>query len=199
MIKNLVFDFGRVLVNYDFEHVIRTFFDNEEEMRPFVKFLSSQQFVDECDIELVPFKEIIREKQALYPQWERPLQLFHDRYMETVTGEMPGMRAALTMLKERGFKLYGLSNWCSLVHQVMAKYPIFGLLDGHVVSSEEHLLKPDVAIYQRLLEKYCLAADECLFADDKPVNVEGAMKAGMHAVVFTDAESYLEKLRYLTI
>lgn len=199
MIKNLIFDFGKVLVNYDFTAVISPLFATREEKESFERFLSSPAFVDECDLEMMPFAEIIRQKQLLYPQWKQPLQHYLDHYHETVTGEMPHMRHTLQQLRQQGYRLYGLTNWCSKVHEVMERFPIFRLLDGQVISSEEHLLKPDVAIYQRLLSKYKLKAEECLFADDKQSNVEGAIKAGMHAVTFTTAENYLRLFNELKI
>ena len=61
----------------------------------------------------------------------------------------------------------------------MAKYDFFKLMDGIVVSGEEHLLKPDIRIYQTLLDRYHLRAGECLFIDDSPANIEGAKKAGL--------------------
>ena len=59
------------------------------------------------------------------------------------------------------------------------------------------MIKPDIRIYQHLLEKYQLQAEECLFIDDRPENVEGAKKAGMQAVVFENnydkIAEYIEK------
>jgi HAD superfamily hydrolase (TIGR01509 family) len=69
------------------------------------------------------------------------------------------------------------------------------LLDGWVISSEEHLIKPDVAIYRRLCEKFNLLPEECLFTDDKQVNIDGAMRAGMQAVLFTDAHTFAEYMK----
>ena len=100
------------------------------------------------------------------------------------------MSELLKKLKALGFNLYGLSNWCSAVYEVMRKYEIFDLLDGRVVSCEEQVIKPETEIYLRLCRRYALEPSECLFADDKKVNVEGAKRAGMEAVLFTTAEQY---------
>lgn len=196
MIRNLIFDFGKVLVDYDFARVIRTFFNNEEDFEQFTQLVANQEFINKCDKEDVPFAELIRQQQELFPQWARPLQLFHDSYVDYVIGEMPGMRNLLTRYKAQGYKLYGLTNWCSVVHVVMQQYhEIFGLLDGQVISSEEHLLKPDVAIYNCLLQRFGLNPQECVFADDRAENVAGAQKAGLHAIVFHDAQQYEAELK----
>ena len=112
--------------------------------------------------------------------------------MELYYAEGPSIVKAL---KERGYNLYGLTNWSGKVYGVMRKYDIFSLLDGWVISSEEHLIKPDVAIYRRLGEKFNLLPEECLFTDDKQVNIDGAVRAGMQAVLFTDAHTLAEYMK----
>lgn len=197
MIKNLIYDFGRVLVTYDFEHISSFGFASEEDLQSFVHIVSDPAFVRRCDLELIPFEDLIREMQHTYPQWKEQWQLFYDRYLEFVTGEMPGMYAYMTELKARGYKLYGLSNWCSTIYRVMKEYKIFNLLDGFVVSSDYQLVKPDPAIYRVLLDKYDLKAEECVFADDRADNVEAAQQVGMQAIVFTTTEAYKEALEPL--
>lgn len=197
MIKNLIYDFGRVLVTYDFEHISSFGFASEEDLQAFVNIVSDPAFVRRCDLELIPFEDLIREMQHTYPQWKEQWQLFYDRYLEFVTGEMPGMHAYMTELKARGYKLYGLSNWCSTIYRVMNEYKIFNLLDGFVVSSDYQVVKPDPAIYRILLDKYDLKAEECVFADDRADNVEAAQQVGMQAIVFTTTEAYKEALEPL--
>ena len=197
MIKNLIYDFGRVLVTYDFEHISSFGFASEEDLQSFVNIVSDPAFVRRCDLELIPFEDLIREMQHTYPQWKEQWQLFYDRYLEFVTGEMPGMYAYMTELKARGYKLYGLSNWCSTIYRVMKEYKIFNLLDGFVVSSDYQVIKPDPAIYRVLLDKYDLKAEECVFADDRADNVEAAQQVGMQAIVFTTTEAYKEALEPL--
>lgn len=197
MIKNLIYDFGRVLVTYDFEHISSFGFASEEDLQSFVNIVSDPAFVRRCDLELIPFEDLIREMQHTYPQWKEQWQLFYDRYLEFVTGEMPGMYAYMTELKARGYKLYGLSNWCSTIYRVMKEYKIFNLLDGFVVSSDYQVVKPDPAIYRVLLDKYDLKAEECVFADDRADNVESAQQVGMQAIVFTTTEAYKEALEPL--
>lgn len=190
MIKNLIFDFGKVLVDYDFGLVIDEFFTNNRDKEDFVRIVITDEFMRRCDTEDIPFKDLIEEMKGRYPHLSVPFQLFFDRFNDVVTGEVVGMRQLLEEMKGRGYKMYGLTNWCSKVHDVMPKYDIFKLLDGAVISSEEHMVKPDANIYMQLCEKFSLKPEECLFADDKPVNIEGARNVGMKAVVFTDAETF---------
>lgn len=197
MIKNLVFDFGKVLVDYSFDMIVDTFFDDPKELKTFKSVILSPEFIDKCDKEDIPFKDIVREAQTAYPQWESQLQQFYDNYLNFVIGDVPGMRDLLHRYRRMGYKLYGLSNWCSVVHDVIRKFEILQILDGYVVSSDVHLIKPDAAIYHCLCERFNLSPEECVFADDKQPNVEGARAVGMKAILFKNAVQYEEEIKPL--
>lgn len=188
MIKNFIFDFGGVLIGYDYPSLVRTLFDDEVERRAFEELVCSEEFMTRCDLGEESFAEIIRKQQELYPHWKRQLQEFHDRQLDAMTGEIPGMRDLLARLKAEGYHLYGLTNWSEAVYRVIEKFDILQMMEGTLISSEEKMLKPDAAIYHRLCEKFGLNPQECLFTDDKQVNVDGARAAGMQAVLFTNAK-----------
>lgn len=194
-IRNIVLDFGKVLVDYDFMPVLRQIIPDEVRLAEFGRLFANQEFIDLCEIEAEPFHDIIQKMKVLHPQFSVELEEYYHRFPEFVTGEVPGMRQLLQELKRDGFMLYGLTNWCSCIHTTLRQYDIFTLLDGMVISSEEHLIKPDRAIYDRLCQRYGLVPSECLFTDDKPVNVDGAIKAGMHGVVFKDAKQFAAYLQ----
>ena len=48
------------------------------------------------------------------------------------------------------------------------------------------MIKPQREIYELLLDTYGLQAEECLFIDDSPLNVEGAYCVGIQGIVFDD-------------
>lgn len=198
MIKNLIFDFGNVLVNVDSHAVLKRYFkdDNEAEER-FRAILTSPEFTEACDRGVVSFDELIKEAQTKNPHFTDAFRFFRENYQNEITGEIEGMKGTLTGFKRRGFKLYGLSNWSSEIYEVMRKYGIFNLLDGQVISCEEHVIKPEKKIYLRLCERYGLKPSECLFTDDKPKNVEGAKAAGMNAILFTTPENYVADVERL--
>ena len=111
-------------------------------------------------------------------------------------GEIEGMSSLVQRLKAAGYRVFGLTNWSSETFPLVRdKYPIFSLMDGMVVSGEEHLLKPFAAIYNCLLERYGLRAEESLFVDDNLANVEGARAVGMQGVQFISAEELERTLK----
>ena len=195
MIRNLIYDFGGVLVDYDFEAFFRKFVHDERRLRELVSTLNNRETVQILDREARPFDEniakIIQEHRAL----EKEIKTFCEHYQEIVTNEVKGMRALLTKLKAEGFKLYGLTNWCSKVYLTINQFGIFNLLDGYVISSEEHIIKPEPEIYQRLFSRFGLKPEECIFTDDRPENIEGGRQLGMDGIVFHDAVQYERELR----
>lgn len=89
----------------------------------------------------------------------------------------------LTLLKEKG-KLIGLISNCFSEEAIVIKksilYPYF---DVPCLSYEEGLQKPDIAIYQRCMDRLGVLADECLYVGDGGSNeLEAARNAGMKAV-----------------
>ena len=199
MIKNLVFDFGKVLVCYDFTAYLKTIFGDETQRIAFEQITCHPAFVERCDLGIDSFETIIREHQQLYPQWAKQWQLYYDTQLDAITHEMPGMKDILLRLKAKGYRLYGLSNWSNTIYPVMDKFDILRLMDDRVISSEEKLVKPDVAIYNRLCEKFGLRADECLFTDDRQANIDAALSAGMQAVLFTTTEQFEADLKRLGV
>lgn len=197
MIKNIIFDFGKVLVDYDMDVVIDSFFTDMDECRRFKDILCGAEFTDICDRGEKPFLDIIADVRAEHPEWEEPLRLFVERFQEFIFAEIPGMRDVLTRLRAEGFALYGLTNWSQTVYEVIDRFPILRMLDGRVISSEEQIIKPDVRIYECLCNRFGLKAEECVFTDDKPVNIEGARRAGMQGIVFHNAGQFEQELRLL--
>ena len=193
-IRNLIFDFGKVLVDYDFEPPIQRFFKDADKARRFLEIVCDDGFIDRCDLEAMPFAEIIEDMKSKHPEFADAFDNFRDNYCDFVTGEVDGMHELLSRLKTMGYRLYGLTNWCSKVYDIIAQYEIFGLLDGYVVSSDVKQIKPDKAIYQTLCDKFNLNPEECVFADDKRKNIDGAIAAGMKGILFTSASNYEKQL-----
>ncbi len=195
MIKNLIFDFGKVLVDYDFEEYFRKQIPDTERCRAFVPILQNEDVQNMLDREEKPFEEALQELIDRHKDFEHEIRVFMEHYPEIVKCEMPGMRNLLCLLKKEGYRLYGLTNWCSKVHITMAQYEIFKLLDGQVISSEEHFIKPEPEIYERLFARFNLKPEECIFTDDRPENIEGGRALGMEGIVFQNAEQYERELR----
>lgn len=194
-IKNLIFDFGKVLVDYDFDLFFKQHIPDDQKRNLFYHLLNNENVQQIVDRELEPFDDLVGHMIEQHPEFKQELSIFRDRYTEIVTNEVPDMSQLLDQLKSEGFALYGLTNWCSKVHLTIAQFPIFRKLDGWVISSEEHLIKPEPEIYLLLCQRFNLLPEECLFTDDRPENIQGAQSVGMKAILFHSASQYEKELR----
>ena len=195
MIKNLIFDFGKVLVDYDFLDFFAKIIPDKERCSAFGALLNTVHFANIIDREERPFEETMEDFIGHHKEFEKEIRVFMEHYPEIVKCEMPGMRDLLTRLKAEGFKLYGLTNWCSKVHLTMQQFEIFRLLDGQVISSEEHVITPEPEIYKILFERFGLKPEESVFTDDRAENIAGGRAMGMEGIVFENAEQYERELR----
>lgn len=185
--KNVVFDFGGVLIDWNPHYLYDKYFGSREKAEWFLDNICLYSWNLQMDGGK-PFAVGIAELQAQYPEWSEAIAIYRSRWVEMIGGEVEGTAAVVRRLKEAGYGVYGLTNWSNETYPLVKnQYPIFSELDGVVVSGEEHLLKPDAAIYHCLLERYALEAAESIFIDDNADNVAGARAVGMHAMQFTSA------------
>lgn len=194
MIKHIVFDFGNVLVHFNPNWLYGRVFGDEDQAQWFNDNVATQDWVRRLDAG-EPIAQCVAELQAQWPAYAEEIALYDTRYYEMVGDEMEGMRPLLKRLRGEGFRLWGLTNWPPKIYRVLETRPIFSLLDGMVISSEEHLTKPDPRIFRCLLDRYGLAPDECVFIDDVPANVEAGVALGMKGIVFKGADQLERDLR----
>lgn len=106
-----------------------------------------------------------------------------------------GMLELLQALKAKGYRLYLLSNAATRQPIYWARAEASKLMDGALISAEANLLKPDPQIYRTFLRKFALRPEECVFIDDTPINVEGALYENMAGIVFNmDVPALAESL-----
>lgn len=191
-IKNVVFDFGGVLLDWNPRYFYRTFFRDEKELEYFLTEVCSPEWNAAQDRGR-PFAEGIKLLQLEHPQYREAIQLFFDRWEVMLKSEIPEGVNLLHELKEEGYGIYGLTNWSAeTIQTVYRKYDFFKLFDGIVVSGEEKLIKPDKRIYEVLLNRYSLNAEECIFLDDSPANIKAAKELGFKAVLFDKKEMIIK-------
>ena len=184
---SIVFDFGGVLADWNPRYLYRKIFSSEKEMEYFLSHVCDGDWNAELDAGK-SFSRAVAERAALYPQYANPIRAYHKRWGEMISGEVAGTHALVRRLKQKGYKVYGLSNWSAETFPIAKKrFPIFALFDGIVLSGEEKLIKPDPQIFKRLLLRFDLCAEECLFIDDSQANVSAARRLGFDVVRFENA------------
>ena len=97
--------------------------------------------------------------------------------------------ALLHELRVDRVPLYCLSNMAtSTFRYLQARYDVWGVFDGIVISGELGMVKPEADIFEYLLSKYGLDRSRSVFIDDLLINVEAARQLGLHGIHFRDAE-----------
>lgn len=187
MLKNIIFDFGCVLLHWDPHRVFDPYFGSVQKAQWFIDNVCTQEWNGEMDAGK-PFAVAVEERIALFPEWEKEIRLYKDRWYDMVGDEEPGMYELECRLRELGFRLWGLTNWSRETFDLVKDRRIFTILDGYVVSADVHLLKPSPEIFRCLLDKYSLDPSECIFVDDNAANVAGARAMGIRAHLFKGAD-----------
>jgi len=198
MIHNIIFDFGSVLVDWNPHHLFDKYFNDPEKTEYFLQNVCPYEWNATVDAGR-PTQDAMAERIALYPEWENEIKMYFGQWIGMMNGQIPGMEAVVRELKERGYRLFGLSNWSAetfpLIREDTKHYPVFELLDAYVISGQEHCKKPDERIYKILLERFGLKAEECLFIDDNSENIAAAEALGIKGLVFTSVEQLKMDLR----
>ena len=192
MIKNIVFDLGRVLVEFDPLTYIRGFgFPEETNARLYEAVFGYDWYLhDRGDYETV--NDLREAVAAKHPELETEIRAVLKGDWVKIHYLKKDTEAYLRELKARGFRIYILSNLSLESYAFIKEYPFFALTDGGVFSYQERANKPEEKIYRALLDRYALLPRETVFIDDNEANVAGAAALGIRAVLFTDIESARE-------
>ena len=194
MIRNIIFDFGSVLVDWNPERLYGPYFNDDVKMRYFMTEICPHAWNAQADAGRST-AEITEERVAVHPEWEKEIRMYFSQWIKMMGEQIPGMQELVEELKDRGYRLYGLTNWSAETFPLVKdNYPVFRLLDGIVVSGEEKIAKPDPGIFSILLQRYGLKPEECLFIDDNPGNVSTGESLGIRGLVFTSAAALRSRL-----
>ena len=196
MIRNLIFDVGNVLVEYRwFDMLTKDYgLSAEEANRIGNEMFEPDLWGVELDGGKITLDEAILKYGEMYPQDITVIEWFL-RNGELMAVKRPEIWEKIARLKEKGYKIYILSNYSKELFEKHTKDAAFlKVLDGGIVSYQVKEIKPYRRIYELLLNKYDLKAEECLFFDDRADKVEGARNLGIQAVQVTSREMLNETL-----
>jgi 2-haloacid dehalogenase len=186
----VVFDIGGVLIDWNPRYLYRKLFaEDTAAMEEFLNSVCTPDWNLQQDAGR-PWKEAVADLSARYPEKAELIAAYDLNWDEMVSGPIPGTADLLWELKRRGTPVYCITNFSvDKLNRARERFQELNAFDGIVISGEVQLLKPDAAIYRRLLDQHDLRAEDTLFIDDVEHNVEGARTVGMHAVRFLDADT----------
>ena len=170
MIKNIIFDLGNIIINYNQDKIINNFTIDEDEKifikekifkSPEWKLLDLGQITNNAAIEEIQKRNDIK--------YNKLINIFlHEWYKTQPINE--DIVEIAKKLKERNYNIYVLSNMAKETYEYFKNIDFFKVCNGIVISSHENVKKPDERIFNILLTRYKLNPKECLFIDDDDTN-----------------------------
>ena len=194
MIKTIVFDVGDVLIDFRYEEYMRDLGFSEDVIRLFVENMILTEHWHQLDMGELDEADAPAHFSRLMPGHDREVRLFWE-HIADIVAEYPEAGPLITDLKQAGYAVYLLSNYPPKLADLHWRvFTFLDQLDGMIISGREHITKPDPAIYRLLDSRYGLELSECLFIDDRDVNIEAAAALGMDTVLFTGYDALRTEL-----
>ena len=194
MIKTVIFDIGNVLTDFAWKEMYKEKGLGGETFDRVAKATVQSPYWCELDRGIMTFSEVMDKFVNLDSEMEDEIR----RVLADMHGIVTGRSYAtpwVISLKNKGLKVYVLSNFSEKIwKECIDALEFFEFTDGGIISYKEHLIKPDQAVYQLLLERYGLCADECVFIDDLEENVKAARLCGINGIVFKNYEQAKKEL-----
>src|SRR5882757_139948 len=197
-IKNIIFDFGGVLVDWNPRYLYKDHFRDEHEMEYFLKNICTEEWNLEQDRgrSLSDGTLLLQNK---FPEFHSMIQLFYDEWETMLKSDIPGTVSLLYKLKEK-YNIYGLTNWSAeTISIAYDRFSFFKEFDGVVVSGYEKMIKPEKGIYHLLLDRYKLDATHTIFIDDNINNIKAAEEIGLHAIHYESPGKLEAKLSLMNV
>ena len=183
-IKNIILDMGNVLLSYEPRIPLDLFVKSEEAKEIIRKELFEGPEWIEKDLGNITDMEMYEIVKARIPEKYHGELLKCVQDWDVCMEPIEGAKEFCDKAREKGYKLYVLSNASERFYKYFSRLVSLDYFDGSVVSCDVHMIKPDPGIYKYLLEKYGLNPGECLFIDDREENIAGAIALGMQGYLF---------------
>ena len=194
MIRNIIFDVGKVLVSYEPEEYMKQMGLDDAARAAIQAAMFENPLWELSDQGLGTPEEFLQKFIAGAPQYEDEIRRVHESVGGTIA-LLPYAMDWILSLKERGFHIYILSNYSeNMLNQTEDKLEFLPLADGVVFSYACRLAKPQREIYLHLLDEFWLEPEESIFLDDRLENIRAAEELGIHGIVFQNYEQAAEEL-----
>lgn len=182
MIKNIIFDIGNVILNFNLDEILPKFTKNIEEQKFILdNIINSPEWlgyalIDTGYINKEDAIEIVKDRTNHIN--DKIISDFWNNYNDYALVNDDIIKL-IKKLKQNNYKIYLLSNINHYTHDYIKKSSLFDIVDGFVLSYIEHKIKPFNSIYNTMINRYNLNPNESLFIDDKEENVNTANRLGI--------------------
>ena len=196
-IKNIIFDLGGVLIDWNPEYVyLNEFGGDRKKMQAFFDEVCTFDWNENQDAGY-PLAQATEDRIALFPEYENLIRMYYGRWEEMLGEALEGTVELLKKLVDHPeYKVVALTNWSAETFPVALKrFEFLHWFEGIVVSGTEKTRKPFPEIYQTTLNRFDLVAEESLFIDDNARNVAAAAALGIQTIRFHNPEQLAKELQ----
>ena len=166
MIKNIVFDLGGVIIDFDPIKTVSCFFPDPDDTELVLKEVFKNEIWLKSDAGLISREELADTCRKRLP--ESMGDIIHHLltnwwdYMLPI----PEMYHLIKQLHKNGYKIYLLSNCSVDMYDHAFMIPALRFFDGLIASAEYKVLKPGHEIFEILFDKFSIRPEESFFVDD---------------------------------
>ncbi|MEP3052450.1 MAG: HAD-IA family hydrolase [Erythrobacter sp.] len=194
-IEAVVFDVGRVIVQWDLRYLFEKLIDDPEELDFVLSNVITEAWHFEHDAGR-PLAEMVAERKAIFPAHGGLIDAYTARFLETIPGRIPGTADLIESLAEGGIPLYAITNFgAEFWAQFFPTEPLLTRFRDIVVSGSEKIVKPNPAIFQLAEDRFGHRSGAMLFIDDNQANIDAARDLGWQVHHFSNAEQLAIDLR----
>ena len=198
MIKNLIFDFSDTLCHFGGHKWLFTQTEEERALRIHRGMFLHPEWQRYDRGEICADEMRARYLDSMLPEDRELADIYFDTWYRKHS-VIEGMPELLVELKEKGYRIYLLSDYPDCFEYNWNFFDFFSTFDGRGVSYELHSRKREKKAFSHLLDRYGLQAEECFFVDDLYLNTDAAVECGLGAHLFTTTENLRAELCRLQI
>lgn len=199
-IKNIIFDLGGVLIDWNPQYMYKKIFTTTEQCNWFLENICTNDWNEQQDGGRL-IQDANKELIEKYPEHKENIEAYYSRWEEMLNGPIQGTVNIFKELKgNNNFNIYALTNWSAETFpRALELYEFLHWFDGRLVSGEENTRKPFKEIYDLILNRFNLIANETVFIDDNLRNIKAAEEVGIKSIHFINPDQLKKELVSLNI
>lgn len=196
MIRNIIFDIGGVLLDYNPKTYLDKLDIKESRRKKLNDVIFHDQRWKDCLNGFISNSELIEQLVRENLEYKKEIELILSK--DSLKYMLPPKQEVIEYyksLKRKGYKIFLCSNITKDTYNyVKDNFEIIQIADGGVFSCFENISKPNSEIYYRLIEKYNLEIEKSILIDDTKRNVMSANDIGLRGILFNNIEDIKEFL-----
>lgn len=196
MIKNVIFDLGRVLINWDPVGFGKQYTEDRELQQKIGYHLFTHRDWHLLDKGVLTEDEV---NTRFSKRLELPVKLVKDiifKGRQTMSLKEETYKELKRLSKN--YNLYCISNMSHESWEVVKEQHSFvNYFKNIVISAEVKMIKPQKEIFEYALKKFKIKPEESVFIDDLLENIESAQSFGISGILFDESEKCWNEIRSL--